>query len=358
MTGTMKVLRVGVVGCGQVAQFMHLPYLKSNPFLEIVALCDLSLSLVTVVADQYGVDRRFTDYRRMLELADVEAVFVATRDHAQVSIDAANAGKHVMSEKPIAFNLEDADRVIEAARANQVKLMIAYMKRYDPGYEYALPLFKAMKGLHLIRIHDFGGAFDINKDIFDLKRGTFDIPPAVAQAEQDKMQADLVRAIGQERAHFAQTYSSLLHLCTHDATILRGAFGDPSGIAYSDIYASGHTVAVLNYGDSIRCVWESGLQLGKVPWDESLTAYGVDQTVRLEFPFPYLHNAATTVHIAEIEGGAFVERTVTASYDEAFRREWRHFYDCIVEDREPLTSGVEARGDVQMLINIVRAIRV
>ncbi|TAK26021.1 MAG: Gfo/Idh/MocA family oxidoreductase [Chloroflexota bacterium] len=358
MTSAATVLRVGVVGCGQISQFMHLPYLKRHAFLEIAAMCDLSPSLVGAVADHYGVERRFTDYRRMLELSDVDAVFVATRDHAQVSIDSANAGKHVMSEKPIAFNLEDADRVVAAAKANRVKLMIAYMKRYDPGFEYAVPLFKAMKGLRLIRIHDFGGAFAINDGIFDLMRGADDIPAAVVAAEREKMQADLVQAIGRERAHFAQTYSSLLHLCTHDATILRGAFGNPSGIEYADIYSGGHTIAVLKYGEETRCVWESGLQRDKVPWDESLTAYGAEQTVRVDFPFPYLHNAATTVHVSEKQDGVFVDRTVTASFDEAFRREWRHFYDCIVEDREPLTSGDDARADVQMLVDVVRAVRV
>ena len=98
-------LRVGVVGCGQIAQTMHLPYLKRLPQIELVALADLSASLVNAVADHYGVERRYTDYRQLLEQADVEAVFVATRDHAPVSIAAARAGKHVMSEKPIACAL-------------------------------------------------------------------------------------------------------------------------------------------------------------------------------------------------------------------------------------------------------------
>src|SRR5262245_27919195 len=264
-------LRVGVVGCGQIAQTMHLPYLKRLPQIELVALADLSRSLVEAVGALYGVERRYTDYHQLLELPDVEAVFVATRDHAPVSIAAARAGKHVMSEKPIAFNLEDADAVIAAARESRVKLMVAYMKRYDPGFQYALPLFQEMKGVRLIRSHDFGGAFAINDQIFDQRRGADDIPPAVAAAEQEKARADLVRATGPERAHLAATYSSLLHLCTHDATILRGAFGDPAEIAFADIY-DGHTVAVLRYASGARCVWESGLIRGKVPWDEHLVA--------------------------------------------------------------------------------------
>jgi predicted dehydrogenase len=346
-----------VVGCGQIAQTMHLPYLKRLPQIELVALADLSASLVNAVADHYGVERRYTDYRQLLEQSDVEAVFVATRDHAPVSIAAARAGKHVMSEKPIAFNLEDADQVIATARENKVKLMIAYMKRYDPGFQYALPLFRQMKGVQLIRSHDFGGHFNINNEIFDLKKGADDIPKVVAEAEQEKFKADLVQAIGQDRAHMAMTYSSLLHLCTHDATVLRGAFGDPTEIQFADIYGQ-HTVAVMRYASGARCVWESGLIRGKVPWDEHLIAYGEDMTVRVQFPYPYLHNAATTVHVEGREGEAFVDKTVTASYDEAFRREWLHFHQCVTEDKQPLTSGEEARADVKMLSDIVKAVKV
>ncbi|HEY3111902.1 MAG TPA: Gfo/Idh/MocA family oxidoreductase, partial [Chloroflexota bacterium] len=141
------VLRVGVVGLGEIAQYMHLPHLTSLPNIKVTAMCDLSPSLVEQVADKYGVAKRYTRYLDLLEQRDVDAVFVATRDHPPVSIAAAEAGKHVMSEKPIAFNLEEADAVIAAARQNKVKLQIAYMKRYDPAFEWALPRFRAMQAV-------------------------------------------------------------------------------------------------------------------------------------------------------------------------------------------------------------------
>jgi predicted dehydrogenase len=353
---SQRILRVGVVGCGQIAQLMHLPHLKRLPMFEIGAMCDLSPTLVEKVADHYGVERRYTDHRALLEQRDLDVVFVATHDHAPVSIDAANAGKHVMSEKPIAFNLEDADRVIAAARSNRVKLQIAYMKRYDPAFEYALPLFKAMKDVKLIRIHDFGGAFDINEKIYDTYRSD-DIPAAVAKAGREKWDADLVQAVGQDRADLARTYNSLLHLSTHDATILRGAFGDPEEIQFADCFANGLTVAVMRYGQDTRCVWESGVIRDPWPWDESLTAYGAEQTIRVQFPYPYLHNAASTVHVNGREGDTFVERTITAGYDEAFRREWKAFYECITQDRDPLTNAEEARADVKMLVDMIKAVR-
>ena len=352
-----RVIRVGVIGCGMIAQTMHLPYLKRLPHFEIVAMCDLSPGLVNQVADSYGVTKRYTDHHQLLAQTDVEAVFIATRDHAPVAIDAANAGKHVMSEKPIAFTLEDADKVIAAAKANNVKLMIAYMKRYDPGYEWAQSRFKQMKDIRLIRSHDFAGAFGMNSSLFDLM-GANDLSEAVLKDGQAKMDADLVQAIGQDRAHMANAYSSLLHLSTHDSTILRGAFGEPESVEYADIYGKGQTVAVLRYGNNTRCMWEMGVSSDRVPWDEHLVAYGSEQTIRLQFPYPWLHNAATTVHVTEKEDGAFIEKQVSASFDEAFRREWIHFHKCVTEDLTPITNGEEARGDVKLMIDIVKAVRI
>src|SRR2546425_1053105 len=115
-----RILNVGVVGCGQIAQIMHLPYLHELPTFRIGAVCDLSAARVEAIGNYYAVECRYTDHQRLLEQRDLDAVLVTTRDHAPVAIAAAKAGKHVMTEKPIAYNLEDADRVIAAARTNGV----------------------------------------------------------------------------------------------------------------------------------------------------------------------------------------------------------------------------------------------
>lgn len=358
-------LRVGVIGLGQIAQIMHLHYLHELPEIELAAVCDLSKNLVEAIGNYYGVARRYTNYHDLLGQADIDAVLITTRDHPPVAIDAANAGKHVITEKPVAFNLEDADRVIAAARDNKVKLMVTYMKRYDPAYQYALPLFKQMRDVRLIRVHDFGGAFQINNSIYDLFRAD-DIPADVMAEGNDKINRDLARAIGTDEPDFVKAYSSLLHLSTHDAIILRQAFGDPDEVLFADLIrapgggadalSAPMVVAVMAYGQA-RCVWQTGVIRGNIPWDESLAAYSQDRTVTVHFPFPYLRNAPTIVNVRELEGEAFVERNVTVSFDEAFKREWRHVYECITEDKQPITSGEEGRADVAMLIKVMQAVR-
>jgi predicted dehydrogenase len=353
---SQRVLKVGVVGLGQIAQIMHLRYLKELPTFEIAAVCDVAPGLADRIGDHYGVARRYLNHRDLLEQADLDVVLNTTRYHAPVTLDALNAGKHVMTEKPVAFNLEEADAIIDAARRNHRKLMVAYMKRYDPAYQWAMERFQRMTDLRLIRVHDFGGAFQINNEIYDLYKGG-PIPDSLAQAEDEQVRASLVQAIGADRADLTAAYSGLLHLCTHDSIILRQAFGDPQEILYADLYEKSFVVGVFQYGNGTRCVWETGMVRGVTPWDESLAAYGADSIVEVKFPFPYLHNAATIVQVTEREGEAFVEKQVTASFDEAFKREWRHLYECITEDREPITNGEQGRADVALLIRLIRAIR-
>ncbi len=95
--------------------------------------------------------------------------------------------------------------------------------------------------------------------------------------------------------------------------------------------------------------------LGRPSWDEHLYAYGENRALQIEFPFPYLKNAVTYLNVNENEPGANIQKRVQVSFDEAFKREWRHFYECITENKEPITSGEKGRRDIAFLIDLVKA---
>ena len=80
-------------------------------------------------------------------------------------------------------------------------------------------------------------------------------------------------------------------------------------------------------------------------------------SLELKFPFPYLKNSATVLNIRENVDKSASSRQIVASYDEAFNREWRHFYDCIVNDIQPLTSGEEARRDLDFAVELIKTAR-
>lgn len=347
-----RTLKVGVVGCGQIAQIAHIPYILELPNLELAAVCDLSPKVSEAVARQYGIQRYYTDYHELINQPDIDAVCICNKDHAPVAVAAMNAGKHVITEKPMAFNLEECDQMIAAAKANHVKLMVAYMKRYDPAYEWALGKFKDIQNLRLIRVHDFGGTYTINNKIYDLFVGD-DVPREEIRKLQDHERESMLKAIGPENADLYDTFSLLMYNCSHDAIVLHEAFGLASKIQHVELYDT-FAVAVLEYGPHTRCVWETGLIPDRTEWDESITAYGSNRMIEVKFPFPYLKNADTWITTNEMEGEASVTKQVLVSYDEAFKREWRHFYDCVVHDKQPITGGEKGRRDIAFLIDLVK----
>ena len=166
----MDPIRVGVAGCGQIAQIMHLPFLTELPQFAVTAIYDHSPTAVAAVGDRFGVPVRCTDYRELVERDDVDAVAVLTMEHEEVVVAAAEAGKHIFTEKPVEFTLAAVDRVIAAVERASVTAMVGYMKRYDPGYELGAARMREMTDLRLIRAHDFAADFNAHLPLWPSRR--------------------------------------------------------------------------------------------------------------------------------------------------------------------------------------------
>ena len=136
----MSRLRIGIIGCGGIANGKHLPSLKAINRADIVAFCDLIPERAEKACAEYGAEgaKTYTDYHRLLEDKSIDVVYVLTpnRMHAQVSIDALNAGKHVMCEKPMTKTAADARAMVEAAKKSGKKLTIGYQHRHKPEARY------------------------------------------------------------------------------------------------------------------------------------------------------------------------------------------------------------------------------
>jgi predicted dehydrogenase len=125
-------IRFGLIGCGRVSP-RHLQSIAELADARLVAVSDVIASRVERVAKENNAVA-YGDYRQMLERRDIDVVNICTPSgmHAQMSIDALQAGKHVICEKPMAMNLTDADRMIAAAKATGKKLCIVLQNRYNP----------------------------------------------------------------------------------------------------------------------------------------------------------------------------------------------------------------------------------
>lgn len=349
-------LRVGIVGCGEITQTVHIPILLEMKEFEITALCDLSQKVRSTLAERYRIDSVFEDYRDLVEQTDVDVVLVANRDHAPVALAAMNAGKHVLVEKPMAFTLEEADQMINAASENKVKLMVGYMKRYDPAFQYALDQIKAIEKPQLIRVHDFAGDFSINHEIYDQVYGN-DIDPALREVALRDEAEKMLAALGDSHCSYLEAYSNLLYLLIHDLILLNSIYGLPDEVLFTEVYNNNSIISVLKYGEHTRCILEGGMITSRRDWDEQFCVYGDNKRVEIQFPFPYVKNVPTIVSINEQDGKENIEKRVTVSYDEAFKREWRHLYECVLTDREPITSGANSRKEMEIILEIIKAAR-
>ncbi len=130
----MKILRWGLIGCGDISRKRVAPALRDLAECELVAVNRARAELARQFAEEFGAKRWYSDWRELIADDEIDAVYIATPVylHAEQTVAAAEAGKHVLCEKPMAMNTSECDRMIAACEANGVKLCIAYYRHFYP----------------------------------------------------------------------------------------------------------------------------------------------------------------------------------------------------------------------------------
>lgn len=367
-------LKVGVIGCGGIAQMMHLPHLRElNDRFEIVGLADVNRVVLDAVGDYYGIARRFVDYRALLR-TDAEAVLILTSgSHAEPVIEAARAGKHIFVEKPLCYTTREADEIEAAVAAAGVKLMVGYMKRYDPAYRYGQRLIRELPAVSYIRITVLHPASELYYQHHSFRPP---LPPGPAQTADLGRRMIAAMTSGQEGRLIEEVLGAdappiqraalglMLGSLCHDVNALRGLVGEPEAVAHTEIWKDGLCFSsVVRYANGARAslTWTYLPELRH--YEEELAFFSDASRVRIIFPSPFLRNFPTRVLVEGTEPlpdrpeSAAWEKEVTVSYHEAFKEELLHFYDCVVNDRRPLTDLADSRADLALIHQLARAWR-
>lgn len=131
-------VRVALLGAGAWARLAHLPGFRRDPRCEVVAICDPQRHLAEAVATEFGIPAVYDDHRAVLERQDVDMVDVCTPSatHFELSWAALESGKHVLCEKPVAFDFRDTIRAAELARSRKLKTKLGFTFRYAPAMRY------------------------------------------------------------------------------------------------------------------------------------------------------------------------------------------------------------------------------
>jgi len=135
-----KKLKIGIIGCGGIANGKHMPALSKLNNVEMVAFCDIILEKAEKAAKEFGTENAkcYSDYKELLKDSSIDVVHVCTpnKSHSFITIDALEAGKHVMCEKPMAKTYVEAKAMVEAAKRTGKKLTIGYQNRFRADSQY------------------------------------------------------------------------------------------------------------------------------------------------------------------------------------------------------------------------------
>lgn len=166
-------VRVGIIGCGNVAENRHLPALAALTDLQVVAVADIDQERLHRVADRFRVNHRYPDYRTLLSDPGVEAVAICSpmQSHVEMAIAALDAGKHVLVEKPLATSLDEAETLIERAGESPCQVLVGYNLRWHRLVRQAREMILQGKlGPIELAVSTFTSATHYKSDVLEWKR--------------------------------------------------------------------------------------------------------------------------------------------------------------------------------------------
>lgn len=331
----LEKIGVGVVGCGAIGP-THAKAVTEIEEAKLAAVCDKKEERARKLAEQLGADY-YTDYEKMLEREDIQVICICTPSgmHAEMGILAAKAGKHIICEKPLDVTLEKCDALIKAAKENKVKLGGIFQHRFAEESRLVKKLVEEGK-LEKIVLADIDMKWYRNQAYYDSDawRGTWALDGGGCLMNQGVHFVDLLLwVMGPVEWVKAETATLTHNIEVEDTAVAilkfkNGALGAIEGTtsAYPGVCAR---LSVAGYHGSV--VWEDD----KITF---LKIEGEEEEAKVEKP--------------AVAWGASDPMAIPAGLHT------RNIYDMIralIEDREPLITGEEARKAVELNLAIYKS---
>lgn len=368
-------LRVGIIGCGAIAQIMHIPNIIDTPTFELVALSDVYQPILDAVADRYNITHRFTDWHDLLALEALDAVIIChSGSHRDSVIASLEAGKHVLCEKPLAWNLREIQEVQQVAKNSDRVLMLGYHKLYDPAFAYTKTQLAEINDLAYVESKTLVSADEINKAPYAILLGDnklrhfdYDLPDFDAYREANLSGlagGDLApltdEALGARKDDQALRliYGLLTISMIHQIYTLHGFLGAPTEVIHAELWREGMSLHVmLAYPNDVRCAlnWQYLPYLNN--YHEEYAFYGNHRRVWMTLPSPYYRNFPSPVIVQGGDGELSWEKRITVSYREAFHNELLAFAENIHTGKKPLSSVDDALLHAQFIQQVIEAIK-
>ncbi|MCM3748666.1 Gfo/Idh/MocA family oxidoreductase [Paenibacillus pasadenensis] len=329
-------IRIGVIGTGSISEF-HLSSYAANKSSEVYAICDLNRERAEAVAAKFGASKVFTDYNELLADPDVDAVSICTwnNTHAEISIAALEAGKHVLVEKPLCRTVEEALQIQETVRKTGKKLMVGYVRRYDPNAmmlnsfveegEFGDLYFA--KASYIRRMGNPGGWFS------DKSRSgggpVIDIGVHVIDLCWYLMGRPKVKSVSANEYKHLGNRANVKHLTRYMAADYNAEQNDVEDMANALIRFENGASLLVDVSFSLHSVKDEGI----VKLFGTKGGFEIDPAVVM---VTEKHDTIMNISPQTDSSGLQIGR--------AFQSEIDHFVDCIVNDKQPISpveDGVE-----------------
>ncbi len=343
------MIRLGYVGAGFMAQAVHLPNFTALPDCTVVALAELRPQLGQQVARRFDIPRLYRHHTELLADPDIDAVAVSAHftHQAQVAEDALRAGKPVFMEKPIALTTERAQQLLQAEQQGGARLMVAYMKRYDAGWELAKQLVNeyrqtgALGDLFYARMRCHYHEWTLGNAAKVIDTGE-PYPPSDPEAPSWLPEA------------YQSSYIDFVQLYCHHVNLLRWLLGEEADwlVVAVDLNPDGTTGAVLLRIGSVCVVMETGTQRS-LRWDEHLHLDFQRGWMRIDSPQLLVRNTSAQVEVCITDDGMEHRRLFSPdNWSWSYEREARHFIECLHTGAPFRTPSRDALRDIELIETI------
>lgn len=341
-----RKVRVGLIGAGFIGQVGHLQNFIQLDDCEVVAVADLRPELVRSVAARFNIPRAYCSHEELLQDRDIDAVVVVTHRSltAEIVRDCLLAGKHVLSEKPMASTSEQANMLLEIARRNGLVYSVGFMKRHDLGVIAAREAIQtaisnqSLGRLTFVRIHCFAG-----DSYCKIDGAVSTTEPRISLAPTLPIAPEWLDA----GLHTA--YSIYLNTYSHDIDLIRFFTNETPEIEYSDTLNEDCQLAVLGF-PGFKCILETGRSSNR-GWDESAEFHFENGRISIQFPPPFLRNVPASFEIYEAGNRQTVTRPLI-EWSWAFKRQASAFLDLVIAGRANCESATEAAINVEIAENL------
>lgn len=351
-----RPIRIGVAGLGAVAQSVHLPLLRRRwDLFELAAVADLSPAATDAIGAQFGVapEHRYPSLTAMLDGEQLDGVLILTSgSHGDAATECIRRGVAVFCEKPLAYSLEEIDR-LQAAEANADRplLLLAYMKEYDPAVRRLrdrLPDPASLRYVNVEVLHPSGPSQLAYANLHEPAR---DIDPGALRAVIEGGRRTIETALGADAPRdFGDLYANvILGSLIHDISLIRSLFGSIRTIEAATLWATQDAPGSIEISgtlsDEARVHLHWHYMEDYPRYRETMTVHHTTGSLELEFTVPYLLNAPTELRVVSRDAdGESVE--VIRDVTEAFETELVAFHRMVTERVAPPTGSVEGRADV------------